>query len=130
MRKRYQEEFLTRRAIIQAIYSNICEFVDNAPDAMLQDEHMLSEAKFNREFFKNVLNKAIKEWQEFNISEYEQKAAISRCAQAVLRAAYAELKLGAVDKNIVIDEYVELSKQFCDNETGVINKILDVLARV
>ncbi len=126
MSRRYQEEFYTRRVIIQALYNNLCEFDPDFAENALKHEHMLSEIKFDRAFFKQVVNYALSKWSAFSFAEYEKKAPISRCAQAVLRAALAEFDLGLAQGKIIIDEYLELSKQFCENETGVINKILDV----
>lgn len=122
MRTRYKEEFLTRRAIIQAIYINLSSFDPDLTQTVLNDEHILGEAEINEELFTLVLNKVLENWEQFSIKE---EFVVSRCAQAIVRAALAELDLNITHKNIIFDEYIEFSKMFCENETKLVNKLLE-----
>lgn len=129
MRKKFSIEFLTRKALIQGIYSNLCEFDLDFLNKISLKEHMLSEIEFDQAMFEEIIQVAFYDWEifeeEFNIIEYRKRKEISRCANAVLRAAFAEIALNKTDYPIIIDEYIELSKMFCAHESKLINKILD-----
>jgi transcription termination factor NusB len=122
VRKRYQKEFLTRRAIIQAVYSNLSYFDNDLINTVLQNDHILSEVEIDKHLLSSVLEKVLENWEDFFIKE---EFVLSRCAQAIMRCAVAEFQLSETHKNIIFNEYIEFSKMFCENETKLINKLLE-----
>ncbi|MDO4197423.1 MAG: transcription antitermination factor NusB [Erysipelotrichaceae bacterium] len=67
------------------------------------------------------------------ISSYLDKWSFDRLNlvdQAILLEAVSELKLGLNDKNVVIDEAINLTKTYCDEDSyRYINGVLDNICR-
>lgn len=123
MRKQFKQEFFTRRAIVQSVYSHLCEPIES--DSQETDACTLNDSDVDEGFFKQVMGNVRDKWNAFSIEEYEEKGQISRCAKAILRAGFCELEMNAGESKMIIDQYLEISKLFCEKETRVINKILD-----
>lgn len=118
---------------MQAVYQNICEYDDGLVAKAREDSHMLAEEAIDETLFAEVLSEVLKNWSDWEQQfakclKTEQK--ISRCAQAIMRAAFAELALKKSPEKIVINEYVELAKIFCENESGLVNKAMDVFCKM
>jgi len=73
----------------------------------------------NLDFLKESLSRHLKDW-DFDRLNYVE--------QAILLVATCELRLEEVEKAVVINEAVELSKKYCDdNSYRFINGVLDQL---
>lgn len=74
----------------------------------------------NLEKYKEYINQVIKKGWTFD--------RLGNIEQAILLNGCAEFDLKQVESAIIIDESVELSKKYCDEDTyKLINRILDVI---
>jgi len=124
MRKQFKQEFFTRRAIVQNVYSHMCESMNESHEEQINPA-ALNDLDVDQSFFRQIMQNVRDKWNAFSVEEYEQKGQISRCAKAILRAGFCELEMNAHESKMIIDQYLEISKLFCEKETRVINKILD-----
>jgi transcription termination factor NusB len=131
MRNKYYLNLLTRRSAVQAVYQNISTPCDALWNDISQNGHILTETKVDEILLKEIIQKVEKKWNEWDEvilkslnSDLDLKK-ISRCAKSILICAMAEIEKRKEIASIIINEYLELTKLFCENEVPLVNKILD-----
>jgi len=129
-----------RLAALQALYQ--LEITGGAPDDVVQEfiEHRFgrdSDAEHDEAFFADIVNGVLKHQVEIDrsiarsLAKDWRLARIDSILRALLRAAAYELVARRdVPAKAVIDEYVELARDFFNgDEPGFVNAALDSLAR-
>ncbi len=137
----HEERSASRLAALQALYQ--LEMTGNAPDEVIQEfiEHRFGNeaeiaAAHDEEFFADVVNGVLRHQMEIDRSIARSLAAgwklarIDSILRALLRAGTYELVARRdVPAKVVIDEYVELARDFFEgDEPGFVNAVLDRLA--
>ena len=131
MHKRYKREFITRRCAIQAIYKNVCRFDPDFLEKIKMNEEFLQYKDLDSEFFMEILNNIIENWESFNRyiknnkNTQDEEFLLNRCAVGILLCAFSELSQKKLSCKIIINEYLEYAKMFCDTDVKILNKILD-----
>jgi len=131
MRNKYYLNLLTRRSAVQAVYQNISTPSDALWKDISQNDHILTETKVDDILLQEIVEKVEKKWNEWdeiilkNLNSDLDLKKISRCAKAILICAIAEIEKKKEIASIIINEYLELTKLFCENEVPLVNKILD-----
>jgi len=136
------ERSAARLAALQALYQ--LEITGNAPDDVIEEfvEHRLGRGADNappqhdQAFFSDLVRGVLKHQIEIDRSIAKELAQgwtlarIDSTLRALLRAASYELVARRdVPAKVVIDEYVELARDFFDgDEPGFVNAVLDRLA--
>jgi N utilization substance protein B len=136
------ERSAARLAALQALYQ--LEITGNAPDDVIEEfvEHRLGRGADNapprhdQAFFSDLVRGVLKHQVEIDRSIAKELAQgwtlarIDSTLRALLRAASYELVARRdVPAKVVIDEYVELARDFFDgDEPGFVNAVLDRLA--
>jgi N utilization substance protein B len=139
----HMERSASRLAALQALYQ--LEITGNAPDDVIEEfiEHRFSRipeagsTKHDEAFFSDLVHGVLKHQIEIDLSIAKSLAQgwtlarIDSILRALLRAASYELVARRdVPAKVVIDEYVELARDFFDgDEPGFVNAVLDRLAR-
>ena len=137
----HEERSASRLAALQALYQ--LEMTGNAPDEVIQEfvEHRFgSEAEISaahdEAFFADVVHGVLRHQIEIDRSIARSLASgwtlarIDSILRALLRAGTYELVARRdVPAKVVIDEYVELARDFFEgDEPGFVNAVLDRLA--
>lgn len=138
----HQERSAARLAALQALYQ--LEITGNAPDDVIEEfvEHRFGRGsengtpKHDEDFFSDLVHGVLKHQVEIDRSIAKALAQgwtlsrIDSILRALLRAASYELVARSdVPVKVVIDEYVELARDFFDgDEPGFVNAVLDRLA--
>ena len=142
--ERHAERSGARLAALQALYQ--LEIAEGAPDDVISEfvEHrfgMDAEAgnagPHNSEFFADVVNGVLKHQIEIDqslarsLAQGWTLARIDAIVRALLRGATYELVARRdIPAKVVIDEYVDLARDFFDgDEPKFVNAVLDRLAR-
>lgn len=131
------ERSAARLAALQALYQ--LEITGNAPDDVIDEfiEHRFGLAPQHDEaFFSDLVHGVLKHQVEIDrsiakaLAQGWTLARIDSTLRALLRAASYELVARPdVPAKVVIDEYVELARDFFDgDEPGFVNAVLDRLA--
>ena len=136
------ERSAARLAALQALYQ--LEITGNAPDDVIEEfiEHRFSPSadtvvpKHDEAFFSDLVHGVLKHQVEIDrsiaksLAQGWTLARIDSTLRALLRAASYELVARRdVPAKVVIDEYVELARDFFDgDEPGFVNAVLDRLA--
>ena len=136
------ERSAARLAALQALYQ--LEITGNAPDDVIEEfiEHRFSPGadtvvpKHDEAFFSDLVHGVLKHQVEIDrsiaksLAQGWTLARIDSTLRALLRAASYELVARRdVPAKVVIDEYVELARDFFDgDEPGFVNAVLDRLA--
>ena len=136
------ERSAARLAALQALYQ--LEITGNAPDDVIEEfiEHRFGSTsgnntpKHDEAFFSDLVHGVLKHQVEIDRSIAKSLAQgwtlsrIDSILRALLRAASYELVARRdVPAKVVIDEYVELARDFFDgDEPGFVNAVLDRLA--
>jgi N utilization substance protein B len=138
----HEERSAARLAALQALYQ--LEMTGNAPDEVVQEflEHRFGPesghaASHDQEFFADIVHGVLRHQMEIDRSVARSLASgwtlarIDSTLRALLRAATYELVARRdVPAKVVIDEYVELARDFFEGEEpGFVNAVLDRLAR-
>jgi N utilization substance protein B len=138
----HEERSAARLAALQALYQ--LEMTGNAPDDVVQEflEHRFGTesghaAPHDQEFFADIVHGVLRHQMEIDRSVARSLASgwtlarIDSTLRALLRAATYELVARRdVPAKVVIDEYVELARDFFEGEEpGFVNAVLDRLAR-
>ena len=138
----HEERSAARLAALQALYQ--LEMTGNAPDDVVQEflEHRFGPesghaAPHDQEFFADIVHGVLRHQMEIDRSVARSLASgwtlarIDSTLRALLRAATYELVARRdVPARVVIDEYVELTRDFFEGEEpGFVNAVLDRLAR-
>ncbi len=121
----------TRKKLVFAVYqylllnSDLNSAVVDAfdiEDITLIDEYVLKlvkEINTNRSNYIEKISQHLKRWSFERLNYLDQ---------AILLVGVAELSLGEVQKAIVIDEAINLAKEYCDDDAyKYINGVLDQL---
>jgi len=124
MRKVYQKELFARRCVVQAIYQQSVNPSENLVEEFYKD------IEINDELFEKILNRVLNEWDVFewkiqDIISKESFEALTLSAKAVLRAAVSEVEMDKKNFSIIINDYLEVAKMFCDKEKSYLNKLID-----
>lgn len=124
---------LTRVAIVQALYQTeqnddksgfvIEQFLKFRLDSSAIDSVFFKEAIIGIEQTKDILDQLIKKY----LSDKWQLERLSTIVRAILRAATWELNHSLTPTAVVINEYIEVAREFID-ETAFIHGILDSIA--
>ena len=137
----HEERSAARLAALQALYQ--LEMTGNAPDEVVQEflEHRFGPESGHataqdEEFFADVVHGVLRHQMEIDRSIARSLASgwtlarIDSILRALLRAATYELVARRdVPAKVVIDEYVELARDFfAGEEPGFVNAVLDRLA--
>jgi N utilization substance protein B len=138
----HAERSAARLAALQALYQ--LEITGSAPDDVIEEfiEHRFVRAadqgrpKQDQEFFSDLVHGVLKHQVEIDrsialaLAEGWTLSRIDSILRALLRAASYELVARRdVPVKVVIDEYVELARDFFDgDEPGFVNAVLDRLA--
>src|SRR5438105_3259154 len=137
----HEERSASRLAALQALYQ--LEMTGNAPEDVIQEfvEHRFGReagqgAAHDQEFFADIVHGVLKHQMEIDRSVARSLAAgwtlkrIDSILRALLRAGTYELVARRdVPAKVVIDEYVELARDFFEgDEPGFVNAVLDRLA--
>jgi len=137
----HEERSAARLAALQALYQ--LEMTENAPDEVVQEflEHRFGPesghaAPQDEEFFADIVHGVLRHQIEIDRSIARSLATgwtlarIDSTLRALLRAATYELVARRdVPAKVVIDEYVELARDFFEGEEpGFVNAVLDRLA--
>jgi N utilization substance protein B len=137
----HEERSASRLAALQALYQ--LEMTGNAPDEVIQEfiEHRFGQdtevaAAHDEEFFADVVHGVLRHQIEIDRSIARSLASgwtlarIDSILRALLRAGTYELVARRdVPAKVVIDEYVELARDFFEgDEPGFVNAVLDRLA--
>lgn len=124
-----QAMFFSRRSLVQGVYQNLSKFNPSlAREVLFQQDASQVRMDCDEEFLTFSIQKVLENWDDLKkaVEFYKREDhEFSRCAQAVLIAAFTELSSKRAPINIVIDDYISTSKMFCEAETKAINKILD-----
>jgi transcription antitermination protein NusB len=136
------ERSAARLAALQALYQ--LEITGNTPDDVIEEfiEHRFTRLPDNRTpkhdeaFFSDLVHGVLKHQVEIDrsiakvLAQGWTLARIDSTLRALLRAASYELVARRdVPAKVVIDEYVELARDFFDgDEPGFVNAVLDRLA--
>jgi transcription termination factor NusB len=129
--RKYYLNLLVRRSAVQAVYQQICAPSDNLIEEVKQEDHFLQELKLDQEVLEKTLSGVLNMWDSFEevvTSHTKQEldlTKITRCGVAILRCAVAEILEKNIPILIIINEYLELSKIFCEKDVAFINKVLD-----
>lgn len=124
---------LSRRAAVQAIYQQITYKSDDLLAEVLDPEHLISEGQMEKELFESIIISTLKSWESWEeiiqlLKKEGDVLKLSRCAEAIIRCASAEILEKNIPISVIINEYLELSKIFCEKEAAFVNKILDSFA--
>jgi N utilization substance protein B len=137
----HEERSAARLAALQALYQ--LEMTGNAPDEVVQEfiEHRFGAEgeqalRHDQEFFADIVHGVLRHQFEIDRSVARSLASgwtlarIDSILRALLRAATYELVARRdVPAKVVIDEYVELARDFFEGEEpGFVNAVLDRLA--
>jgi N utilization substance protein B len=137
----HEERSAARLAALQALYQ--LEMTGNAPDEVIQEfiEHRFGSdpeitAAHDEAFFADVVHGVLRHQIEIDRSIARSLASgwtlarIDSILRALLRAGTYELVARRdVPAKVVIDEYVELARDFFEgDEPGFVNAVLDRLA--
>jgi N utilization substance protein B len=138
----HMERSAARLAALQALYQ--LEITGNAPDDVIEEfiEHRFGSGsengspKHDEAFFSDLVHGVLKHQVEIDrsiakaLAQGWTLARIDSILRALLRAASYELVARRdVPAKVVIDEYVELARDFFDgDEPGFVNAVLDRLA--
>jgi|GEM_PF-2916715 len=124
-----QVMFFTRRFLVQGVYQNVCKFnSDLLSELLFQHGESQTNLEIDKDFLKFMVEKILQNWENAQkVVDFYKKDGFefSRCAKAVLISAFCELNLKRNPVNIVIDDYMDSAKMFCETEAKAINKILD-----
>ena len=141
MSSTHEERSAARLAALQALYQ--LEMTGNAPDDVIGEfiEHRFGVdsgpgAVADQEFFADIVHGVLRHQMEIDRSVARSLASgwtlarIDSILRALLRAGTYELVARRdVPAKVVIDEYVELARDFFDgDEPGFVNAVLDRLA--
>ena len=137
----HEERSAARLAALQALYQ--LEMTGNAPDEVIQEfiDHRFGhgsvhDSRHDEVFFADIVHGVLRHQIEIDRSIARSLAAgwtlarIDSILRALLRAATYELVARRdVPAKVVIDEYVELARDFFEgDEPGFVNAVLDRLA--
>ena len=137
----HEDRSAARLAALQALYQ--LEMTENAPDEVVQEflEHRFGPesghaAPQDEKFFADIVHGVLRHQIEIDRSIARSLASgwtlarIDSTLRALLRAATYELVARRdVPARVVIDEYVELARDFFEgDEPGFVNAVLDRLA--
>jgi N utilization substance protein B len=141
MSSSHEERSAARLAALQALYQ--LEMTGNAPDEVIQEfiDHRFGRdsrrvSRHDEAFFADIVHGVLRHQIEIDRSIARSLAAgwtlarIDSILRALLRAATYELVARRdVPAKVVIDEYVELARDFFEgDEPGFVNAVLDRLA--
>ena len=141
MSSSHEERSAARLAALQALYQ--LEMTGNAPDEVIQEfiDHRFGrdsghDSRHDEVFFADIVHGVLRHQIEIDRSIARSLAAgwtlarIDSILRALLRAATYELVARRdVPAKVVIDEYVELARDFFEgDEPGFVNAVLDRLA--
>ncbi len=141
MNSSHEERSAARLAALQALYQ--LEMTGNAPDEVIQEfiDHRFGRdsgrnSRHDEAFFADIVHGVLRHQIEIDRSVARSLAAgwtlarINSILRALLRAATYELVARRdVPAKVVIDEYVELARDFFEgDEPGFVNAVLDRLA--
>ena len=125
MKRRKQREI-----IMTCLYQYL--LLDRDVDTLLEDNLRLKE-KDSIAFIINVVAEAINNYDSHvnminsNLTEWEFSR-LGYVEQAIMLMAASELALKQTDRAVVVNEAVELSKEFCDSQAYILlNGVLDRL---
>lgn len=137
----HEERSAARLAALQALYQ--LEMTGNAPDEVIQEfiEHRFGQesetpATHDEAFFADIVHGVLRHQVEIDRSIARSLASgwtlarVDSILRALLRAATYELVARRdIPAKVVIDEYVELARDFFESdEPGFVNAVLDRLA--
>lgn len=125
--KRSQE----REKAMIAVYQYL--LVNRDVDTLIEDTYN-RKIKDVDEYFRDIVHNAVDEEERYSsyINEvlkegwnYDRLGTIEK---AILLCGCAEFDLKQTQAAVIIDEYVELAKKFCDEDTyKLINRVLDII---
>lgn len=113
--------------IVQVIYQNYYNYNINI-NYYLSDEYEFGRNIMSQKIFKDVMQEYFKRHDTFDsflISLNFDFSIISKVSLAIIKAFISEFSISDVDFKILLNDYLIISKKFCDFETKIINKILD-----
>ena len=125
---KYTKSLMTRRSIVQIVYKNNYEKQSNIEDIYNDTEYLMI---LDKEMFDSIVLLIIEKWDSFYdefkvyLRHEEDWFTASLCAQSVLRSAYYEIISDKANAQLIICDYLQVSKMFCYKEKNIINRILD-----
>lgn len=134
MKKRNYDKFLARRSAVQAIYQQISHPIDDFLEDVSSSDHILSETECDKDLFMQIANRAKENFDffekliRFYIPENFEFDRIKRCVKAVLICGVSEILEKKIPIAVIINEYIELAKLFCEEEYAFIHKILNFVS--
>ncbi len=125
----YKHEFLARKFMVQFVYYKL---LNNNADAEL-DEFVddFCNDEYTKALFDNTISYILKNWDDLlsDSEEFLQDYYISYCAKAIFILATYEILHDISKKNLIINDYLNVSKIFCCGEKKILNKIIDLYTK-
>lgn len=132
--KKIRKKLIREKAVV-AVYQYI--LVETTNDEIIEYLNCDKDFKNNKEEFEhclNLINQTIENIDNYKnqISSYLRKDwtidRLSKMEQAIMLVGICELLAQDIDKSVVINEAVELTKKYCDDDSykyvnGVLNQI-------